>query len=80
MDLDGFSRMKKHQPLKPKFIVDFPIKNRDFPWQNVSSPEGNDMRPDIFIPSIPWKSAPHQCSETNDGTTGIFRATESFGC
>ena len=22
-------------------IVDFPIQNRDFPWQNVSSPEGN---------------------------------------
>ena len=22
-------------------IVSFPIKNGDFPWQNVSSPEGN---------------------------------------
>ena len=22
-------------------IVDFPIKNGDFPWQNVSSPEGS---------------------------------------
>ena len=22
-------------------IVDFPMKNGDFPWQNVSSPEGN---------------------------------------
>ena len=22
-------------------IVDFPIKNGDVPWQNVSSPEGN---------------------------------------
>ena len=22
-------------------IVHFPIKNGDFPWQNVSSPEGN---------------------------------------
>ena len=21
-------------------IVDFPIENGDFPWQNVSSPEG----------------------------------------
>ena len=21
-------------------MVDFPIKNGDFPWQNVSSPEG----------------------------------------
>ena len=26
-------------------IVDFPIKNGDFPWQNVSSPEGT---PPIF--------------------------------
>ena len=25
----------------PVEIVDFPIKNDDFPWQNVSSPEGN---------------------------------------
>ena len=25
-------------------IVDFPIKNGDFPWQNVSSPEGIDDR------------------------------------
>ena len=25
------------------FIVDFPIKNGDFPWQNVCSPEGIDM-------------------------------------
>ena len=25
-------------------IVDFPIKNGDFPWQNVSSPEGNHHR------------------------------------
>ena len=24
-------------------IVDFPIKHGDFPWQNVSSLEGNDM-------------------------------------
>ena len=24
----------------PVEIVDFPIKNGDFPWQNVSSPEG----------------------------------------
>ena len=23
-------------------IVSFPIKNGDFPWQNVSLPEGND--------------------------------------
>ena len=26
---------------KLPFRVDFPIKNGDFPWQNVSSPEGN---------------------------------------
>ena len=24
----------------PVEIVDFPMKNGDFPWQNVSSPEG----------------------------------------
>ena len=24
--------------------MDFPIKNGDFPWQNVSSPEGNPHR------------------------------------
>ena len=24
----------------PVEIVDFPIKHGDFPWQNVSSPEG----------------------------------------
>ena len=24
-------------------IVDFPIKNGDFPWQNVSSPEGRSQ-------------------------------------
>ena len=28
-------------------IVDFPIKNGDFPWQHVSSPEGTDQ----FSPS-----------------------------
>ena len=25
-------------------IVDFPIKHGDFPWQNVSSPEGSWFR------------------------------------
>ena len=33
-------------------IVDFPIKNGDVPWQNVSSPEGNpqifDDKPDLL--------------------------------
>ena len=28
-------------------IVDFPIKNGDFPWQNVSSPEGPDTSPHL---------------------------------
>ena len=28
-------------------IVDFPIKNGDFPWQNVSSPEGNLTHPHL---------------------------------
>ena len=32
---------KPWKPLKMAIdIVDFPIKNCDFPWQNVSSPEG----------------------------------------
>ena len=25
-------------------IVDFPIKHGDFPWQNVSSPEGTTVK------------------------------------
>ena len=33
-------------------IVDFPIKNGDFPWQNVSSPEGNLSFPIWASPSI----------------------------
>ena len=27
----------------PVEIVDFPMKNDDFPWQNVSSPEGSGL-------------------------------------
>ena len=30
-------------------IVDFPIKNGDFPWQNVSSPEGTHVYPIFFF-------------------------------
>ena len=30
-------------------IVDFPLKNGDFPWQNVSSPEGMC----VFLSSFP---------------------------
>ena len=30
-------------------IVDFPIKHGDFPWQNVSSPEGIHM----FFATVP---------------------------
>ena len=29
-------------------IVDFPIKDGDFPWQNVSSPEGTVIAPIVF--------------------------------
>ena len=40
-------------------IVDFPIKNGDFPWQNVSSPEGNLKYPlvmtNIAMVKIPYK-------------------------
>ena len=32
-------------------IVDFPIEHGDFPWQNVSSPEGNHV-------SAVWQSSP----------------------
>ena len=33
----------------PVEIVDFPIKNGDFPWQNVSSPEGSMIGPTFRI-------------------------------
>ena len=33
-------------------IVDFPIKTGDFPWQNVSSPEGKDTKNDGTSPSF----------------------------
>ena len=36
-------------------IVDFPIKNGDFPWQNVSSPEGNSTV-DIYHEPINLRS------------------------
>ena len=29
-------------------IVDFPIQNGDFPWQTVSSPEGNGYKGTIM--------------------------------
>ena len=41
------------------FIVDFPIKHGDFPWQNVSSPEGNWGRSqDIPVTWLPQSSLP----------------------
>ena len=32
--------------------MDFPIKNGDFPWQNVSSPEGN--HPKMMVNQQEW--------------------------
>ena len=38
-------------------IVDFPIKNGDFPWQNVSSPEGmSKMGPNMAKKKLPWQT------------------------
>ena len=34
-------------------IVDFPMKNGDFPWQHVSSPEGNHPQQQILAEGIP---------------------------
>ena len=36
-------------------IVDFPIKNGDFPWQNVSSPEGSWFQTMITMITINHK-------------------------
>ena len=36
-------------------IVDFPMKNGDFPWQNVSSPEGKLWKITIFNGKIHYK-------------------------
>ena len=38
-------------------IVDFPIKNGDVPWQNVSLPEGRSLgsqRPKMLKTHGPW--------------------------
>ena len=46
-------------------IVDFPMKNGDFPWQNVSSPEGIlhvCFQFDVNVPRIP--SSVHNCTDT----------------
>ena len=39
-------------------IVDFPIKNGDFPWQNVSSPEGNPISGGFLYAFMTAKSYP----------------------
>ena len=52
-------------------IVDFPIKNGDFPWQNVSSPEGNDLS----------RSRARQRDDIIGGFGGIDMSVPSaFGC
>ena len=40
-------------------IVDFPIKNGDFPWQNVSSPEGIMKHVIIWSETQPPGLCPH---------------------
>ena len=65
-------------------IEDFPMKNCDFPWQNVSSPEGSDATPSghpVVVrpgersleipPSVPFTVRPRQvrCSETSIAST-----------
>ena len=47
-------------------IVDFPIKNDDFPWQNVSSPEA---KPPFFITGdVPGAcTAPSSAGPTTNG-------------
>ena len=43
-------------------IVDFPIKNGDFPWQNVSSPEGIFHQINLIL--VSGVHEPFACSGT----------------
>ena len=51
------------------FIVDFPIKHGDFPWQNVSSPEGTSIAGWFMI----WKLL---LKLGNAGNTHVFAGTK----
>ena len=41
------------------FLVDFPMKNGDFPWQNVCSPEGKAYVLGLFFREYPQKIWPN---------------------
>ena len=50
-------------------IVDFPVKNGDFPWQNVSSPEGNLLFWDVN--KYGWASSTSSASSNSKAFQGI---------
>ena len=52
-------------------IVDFPIKHGDFPWQNVSSPEGNPSAKFRLRPSSNLWQLHRSCGP--QGTGGLPR-------
>ena len=55
-------------------IVDFPIKNGDFPWQNVSSPEGNHpINPQENPSSVPLRLTRTTTGSSN-GSTSLWTA------
>ena len=69
-------------------IVDFPIKNGDFPWQNVSSPEGRFPTQHLIKPKKTWQhagSTAHQREGTDvtlrvpcqDATRGMWGEWET---
>ena len=51
-------------------IVDFPIKNGDFPWQNVSSPEGTRGRGSFANHSLEMSDAFGKVRKWKDATMG----------
>ena len=62
-------------------IVDFPIKNGDFPWQNVSSPEGTPNHPSHERPQlgIHWSRLKHLKPMVTWGST-ILRNPHLHPC
>ena len=56
----------------PVEIVDFPMKNGDFPWQNVSSPEGNHQ----FV-MLPYRGLPLKGFERPSGYDSQFAMERS---
>ena len=67
-------------------IVDFPIKNGDFPWQNVSSPEGSRgeflaKHGDDFLPSLGSRGQETICCcyQWLHRGTGVKLTSQSLG-